>query len=71
MNNANFIKISRSFIAFGIFLFASLITPPDVSSQFLIALPFLVCYEIILFSLITLSEYLLYSKKINNEKNGI
>lgn len=69
--NLKLVKQSRSFVYFSIFIFASLVTPPDVTSQLAIAIPFLVCYEIMLLFFITLEEYLIYSKKSNIEKNGI
>lgn len=70
-NNLKFIRQSRSPIYFIIFLFASLITPPDISSQLFIAIPFLVCYEATLFLYVFFDEYGIYSKKTRSEKNGI
>jgi sec-independent protein translocase protein TatC len=56
-SNLNFINKSRRYIYVFIFLFASFITPPDVLSQLLIAIPLIIIYEIIILFFLVKKEY--------------
>jgi len=43
---ADFLKQKRRYAILLIFIIAAVLTPPDVISQFMLALPFMVLYEV-------------------------
>jgi sec-independent protein translocase protein TatC len=47
--NEKMLRSQRKFAILGIFIVAALITPPDVVSQVLMALPLIILYEISIF----------------------
>ncbi len=44
--NPRFLRKNRKYVILGVFIIAAIITPPDVTSQVLIAVPMLVLFEI-------------------------
>mgnify|MGYP005611177567 FL=1 len=44
--NAKILSKARKFIILGVFVVAAILTPPDIISQVLLALPLLVLFEI-------------------------
>jgi len=44
--NVEQLKASRSYVVVGIFILAAIVTPPDVISQVLLAIPMVILYEI-------------------------
>ena len=53
-----FINQSRKYLYLLIFIFASIITPPDVISQLIFAIPLLILSEIIIYIFLLKNEYL-------------
>ena len=51
------IKNLRSYLYVTTFIFACLVTPPDVISQLIIAIPFILFYEALVFYLLLKNEY--------------
>ena len=43
------LKNKRSYVIIGFFILAAFLTPPDPFSQFLVALPMIILYEITIF----------------------
>lgn len=65
ITNINFLKKNRSYILIVIFIISMLITPPDVLSQIILAIPMYLLFEIgILFSIIYKKNFKKYKIKL-------
>ena len=68
-DNLKLIKKIRRYVYAGTFIFAAVITPPDVISQLIVGVPLICLYELVLFLLFVKKEYEAHKNEIETSVN--